>query len=252
MRASRRGEVPVHLALQRRAGRSRHDQMPFRPLVQRANRIPHLRSGGFRCQGSTCSIALRLRPVARMRDGVVIADLCFPGERPAANGHLLRSRHNPRRRSRPAATLGHAATSRGALPDGSCSCPPRLCQRRQRHAGLAESPCQSSVFLYVLMVKIVSEFRDTQPLRQASPHRDVMCGQTSAAGQARSRCLTPAEVFEFGELGIRRAEENELPAATNHRGSSRKVRDAWVGGRYRQGFCAALSWRGPRGLRPRA
>ncbi len=30
----------------------------------------------------------------------------------------------------------------------------------------------------------------------------------------RRWCLTPAEVFEFGELRIRRAEENELPAAT--------------------------------------
>jgi hypothetical protein len=43
-RLPRRGVEPVRLALQRRASRSRHDQMPFWPLVQRANRIPHLRN----------------------------------------------------------------------------------------------------------------------------------------------------------------------------------------------------------------
>jgi hypothetical protein len=122
------------------------------------------------------------RKEARIREGVVIADVYFPGERPAANGHLLHSRHHPRRRSNPAATPGHVATSRGALPGGSYPCRPRSCQRRQRHAGLAESPSQSSVFLYVSIVKIVGEFRDTQPLRQASPHADVMCGQASAGG----------------------------------------------------------------------
>jgi hypothetical protein len=37
-------------------------------------------------------------------------------------------------------------------------------------------------------------------------------------------------VFEFGELGIRRVEEKELPAAADHRGSSRKIRDAWLRG----------------------
>jgi hypothetical protein len=91
------------------------------------------------------------------------------------------------------------------------------------------------------MVKIAGEFRDTQPLRQASPHRDAMCGQAPAGRASAKPVLTPAWVFEFGELGIRRAEERELPAATDHLGSSRKVRDAWLGGRYRRGFCAALS-----------
>jgi hypothetical protein len=36
MRASRRGEAQVHHAVQRRAARGRHDQVPVRPLVQRA------------------------------------------------------------------------------------------------------------------------------------------------------------------------------------------------------------------------
>ena len=77
------------------------------------------------------------RQEARIREGVVIADVCFPGERPAASGHLLRSRHHPRRRASPTATPGHVATSTGTWPGGSCSCRPRSCQRRQRHAGLA-------------------------------------------------------------------------------------------------------------------
>jgi hypothetical protein len=133
------------------------------------------------------------RKAAPICERVVIADVWFPGERPAANGHLLRSRHHQRRRSNPAATPGHVATSRGALPGGPCSCRPRSCQRRQRHAGLAESPSQSSVFLYVPMVKIAGESRDAQPLRQASPHWDTMCGQASA-GRASMKPVPHASV----------------------------------------------------------
>ena len=53
--ASRQGQVPVHHALIRRAPRKRHDQVPRRPLVQRAHRIPHLGKPGQprpgRCRG---------------------------------------------------------------------------------------------------------------------------------------------------------------------------------------------------------
>ena len=179
--------------------------------------------------------------------------MCFPGERPAANGHLLRSGHHPRRRSNPAATPGRVATSTGAWPGGSCSRRPRPGQQRQRHAGLAQSPSQSSVFLDVSMVENCWRIQG-----QARSHdgRRALIGMPGAArhpqaGQARSRCLTPAWVFGFGELGIRRAEEKELPAAADHRGSSRKVRGAWLADRYRRAFCVALSWRVPGGLRPR-
>jgi hypothetical protein len=58
--------------------------------------------------------------------------------------------------------------------------------------------------------------------------------QASAAGQARNRCLTPAGAFEFGKLAIRRVGESEPPAATDHRGSSRMVRGARLGSRYRR------------------
>jgi hypothetical protein len=148
---------------------------------------------------------------------------------------------------------GHVATSRGALPGGSCCCRPRSCQRRQRHAGLAESPSQSSVFLYVSMVKIVGEFRDTQPPRQASSHRDAMCGHASV-DRASAKPVPHASLG----LRIRGARRSGAPKKMNYRprritrGSSRKVRDAWLGGRYRWVFCAALGWRVPGGLRPRA
>src|SRR6185437_13166773 len=42
----------------------------------------------------------------RPRERVVIAGVGFPGERPAASGHLLRSRRHQRRRSCPAAAPG--------------------------------------------------------------------------------------------------------------------------------------------------
>jgi len=45
-------------------------------------------------------------------------------------------------------------------------------------------------------------------------------GRHRRAGQALSRCLTPAWVFGFGEPGIRRAEEKELPAAEDHRAAA--------------------------------
>jgi hypothetical protein len=176
-----------------------------------------------------------------MREGLVIVDVCFPGEQPAASGHLLRSRHHRRRRSNPAAALGHVATSRGALPGGSCSCRPRSCQRRQRHAGLAESPSRSSVFLYVPMVKLLANSGTHSHDGRRALHRDAVCGQASAGRQARSRCLTPAWVFGFGERGIRRAEEKELPAAGDDRGSSRKVRDAWLGGHIAGGSAPRLA-----------
>jgi hypothetical protein len=86
--------------------------------------------------------------VAPIRERVVIADAWFLGEQPAANGHLLRSRRHPRRRSRRAAAPGHVATSRGAWPGDSCCCRPRSHRRRrQGHAAPAESSSQSSVFL---------------------------------------------------------------------------------------------------------
>src|SRR5262249_10306012 len=124
----------------------------------------------------------------------VMAEVWFPGERPGADGHLLRTKHRPRRRWYPAAGLGHAATSRAALPGGSCWYRLRARRRRRQwHAGLAESPCQSSVFPYLSIVKIASEFRDTQPLRQASSHRDAMCRQASVSTATRRRCRMPAE-----------------------------------------------------------
>ena len=42
VRAARRGQVPLHHALNRRAGRKRHDQVPGRPLLLRGHLIPHL------------------------------------------------------------------------------------------------------------------------------------------------------------------------------------------------------------------
>jgi hypothetical protein len=167
--------------------------------------------------------------------------VCFPGERPAASGHLLRSRHYRRRRSNPAAAPGRVATSRGALPGGSCSCRPRSCQRRQRHAGAGRIPVPIICFPLRANGEIAGEFRDT-----ATTAGEPLIGMPRAArhpraGQARSRCLTPAWVFGFGERGIRRAEEKQLPAAADHHGSSRKVRDAWLGGHIAGGSAPRLA-----------
>jgi hypothetical protein len=96
------------------------------------------------------SVGLTRGQHCRWRD-----ELCLPDERPAANGHLLRTRRHPRRRSYPAAAPGHVATSRGALPGRSCCCRARSHRRRQHvRIGLAEAPSVSSDCLYVPMVKI--------------------------------------------------------------------------------------------------
>jgi hypothetical protein len=95
------------------------------------------------------------------------------------------------------------------LPGGSCCCQPDSRHHRwQGHAGLAGAPSQSSVFLYRSRVNIAGQFRDTQPLRQESLQRNAMCGQERAK-------VVPyaSRRLEFGELGIRRAGENELPTA---------------------------------------
>src|SRR6516164_2582635 len=77
------------------------------------------------------------------------------------------------------------------------------------------------------MVKIAGEFRDSQSLRQTSSRGDAMCGQGSAGTATVKTVPHPAEgASNSGELVVRRAGESELPVAKDHRGSSRRVRDA--------------------------
>lgn len=86
--------------------------------------------------------------------------------------------------------------------------------------------------------------------------RRALIGMPCAARHPQAGSAKPVPHASLG-LRIRGARDQarrrkELPAATDHRGSSRKVRDAWLGGRCRRGFCATLSWRVPGGLPPRA
>jgi len=182
----------------------------------------------------------------RPRERVVIAGVGFPGERPAASGHLLRSRRHQRRRSCPAAAPGRVATSTGAWPGGSCCCRPRPHRRRrQGHAAPAECPSQSSVFLYVPM-KICWLIQRHTPLRQASSHRDTMGGQASAAGQARNRCLTPAGASNPGSQGSGASKDVIDPAAANDRAAewfATPGYEADIAGR----SAPRLSWRVPGG-----
>jgi hypothetical protein len=60
MRASGRGAMPVHNAVQPRADRGRHDQVPGPALVQRANRIPHLQPHAG-ARGEHCRSIVTLR-----------------------------------------------------------------------------------------------------------------------------------------------------------------------------------------------
>ena len=56
---------------------------------------------------------------------------------------------------------------------------------------------------------------------------DAMCGQGSAGTATVKTVPHPAEgASNSGELVVRRAGESELPVAKDHRGSSRRVRDA--------------------------
>ena len=65
-------------------------------------------------------------------------------------------------------------------------------------------------------------------------------GRHRRAGQALSRCLTPAWVFGFGEPGIRRRRKGTTRRGGSP-GSSRKVRVAWLAGRYRRGALSRLA-----------
>jgi hypothetical protein len=67
------------------------------------------------------------------------------------------------------------------------------------------------------MVKTCWLIQRRTALRQASSHRDTMCGQASAARHARNRCLTQPGLRIREARGSGAPEKSELPAATDDR-----------------------------------
>jgi len=140
---------------------------------------------------------------ARMREGWSSPVGAFPGGRPAASGHLLRSGHHPRCRPGPAAAPRHVATPTGAWPGGSCSRRRRPGRRRRRHAGLARSLSRSSV---VLDVSVAGSCWRIQGQARSCDGRRVLIGMPGAAGhpragQARSRASRQPGSSDPGSQG---------------------------------------------------
>jgi hypothetical protein len=80
--------------------------------------------------------------------------------------------------------------------------------------------------------------------------RGAMCGQASA-GRASAKPVPRASL----DLRIRGSQGSGAPKKRNYRprrttGQQPKVSRCLAGGRYRRGFCAALSWRVPGSLDP--
>jgi len=144
--------------------------------------------------------------------------VCFPGERPAANGHLLRSGHHPRRRPDPAAAPGHIATSTGAWPEGVCSCWLRPGRRRQRHAGLARSLSRSSV---VLDVSMAGSCWRIQGQARSRDGRRVLIGMPGAARASAGRAS--AEPVPHASLGLRIQGEPGIRHAGERSYRSRRI-----------------------------
>jgi hypothetical protein len=184
-----------------------------------------------------------------------------------AQAELLTSRPGGFHQRRCLATGAGSGTARerGRLPGLPGTCQRSRVRRCQMGGGQGGSTANEDGASVLFIADSTTLTRPANPGTHSHDGRRALIGMPCAArhpraGQARSQCLTPAWVFGFGERGIRRAEEKELPAAADHGGSSRKVRDAWLGGRYRvssrkscggvwPGFRAAVLFSWPPGCR---